>query len=132
VDADISIEIMNTKLFVDTAGVAAIGDQADMLLADIGTDREWIAVGHADEDGFAEVALLCHPMSAERFARAINEHDLLCAVQSAADGLQETVQWLLCGNRPTASVSNEYGNQAERLREALTALREFRAQPRHR
>ena len=38
-----------------------VSDQAMMLIDDIGTDREWQAIGICDAEGFAEVTALCHP-----------------------------------------------------------------------
>ena len=42
-----------------------VSDQAQMLLDNIGTDREWQAIGINDAEGFAEVTALCHPEHAK-------------------------------------------------------------------
>lgn len=51
-------------------GLVSMEDQAEMLKADIGTEREWVAIGIEDEDGFAEVVALAHPVNARLIASA--------------------------------------------------------------
>ena len=54
-----------------------IDEQAQMLIDDIGTDREWIAIGNLDEDGLSEVVALAHNDNAAFIVKAVNCHDEL-------------------------------------------------------
>lgn len=51
-------------------GMVQMEDQAVQLMSDRGTAREWIAIGVADKEGFAEVVALCHPDNAPVIAAA--------------------------------------------------------------
>lgn len=77
----------HSPLVIDTDRIADINTQCEILRADIGTDREWIALGHNDEEGFAEVVALAHPINAPRIVRAVNNADKLA---EALRGLLES------------------------------------------
>lgn len=70
---------------VDVGSVADMKTQAQILTANVGTDREWVAVGIEDEDGFAEVVALTHPSNAPLIA-AVRDY------QHAAGLLADIVQ----------------------------------------
>lgn len=67
---------------LDKEQMVSMRDQAQMLLDDIGTDREWVAVGLEDCDGFAEVIAMTHPQNARLIAAA---PDLLEACKAVWD-----------------------------------------------
>lgn len=58
-------------------GTVLIEDQARILAEDVGTDREWVCVGINDEEGFAEVLALCHPINSALIASAPDLLDAL-------------------------------------------------------
>ncbi len=62
-------------------GLVTMRDQAELIKADIGTNREWTAIGKNDEEGFAEVVSLSHPANALLIAAA---PELLEACQTYA------------------------------------------------
>ncbi len=51
-------------------GMVTMEDQAQQLKEDIGTKRQWVAIGLEDEDGFSEVVALAHPSNALLIASA--------------------------------------------------------------
>lgn len=87
---------MNTEhtpgpYFVDD-GMIRISEQAEMLLRDVGTDREWIAIGPGDEDTPtrpAEVVALCHPDNAPLLAAA---PELLAAIREFVRCANEAIR----------------------------------------
>lgn len=62
-------------------GMVDMQSQARMLIDDVGTDRQWVAVGIADRQGFAEVIALTHPCNAPIVAAS---PDLYEACKAAA------------------------------------------------
>lgn len=65
-----------------------IETQAMLLVEDVGTEREWSAVGLTDgeEPGLACVVALCHPDNATRIVHCVNHFDEL------AEALREMVK----------------------------------------
>jgi len=53
-------------------GMVTMDDQAQQLKEDIGTERQWVAIGIEDEEGFSEVVALAHPSNAHLIATAPN------------------------------------------------------------
>ena len=51
-------------------GTDSTENMSEVILEDKGTDREWIAVGIADNDGYAESVAYCHPDNAHLIAAA--------------------------------------------------------------
>lgn len=47
-------------------------NMADELLRNAGEENEWIAIGIADEEGYAESVAYCHPNNAPRIVACIN------------------------------------------------------------
>lgn len=72
-------------------GMCRIEDQADFLLNDIGTEREWVCVRINDEDGFAEVVALCHPLNAPLVAAAPELLTALDALLYSAEAMKESL-----------------------------------------
>lgn len=81
----------------DRENIVSMRDQAQMLLDDIGTDREWVAIGLEDCDGFAEVIAMAHPRNAHLIAAApdllsackvtlIELHNLADTIKPKSDG----------------------------------------------
>ncbi len=68
-------------------GVIVISDQAEMLIENAGTEREWTAIGTNDEDGFAQVVALAHPINARLIAAA---PDLLAALMHLSAELRRS------------------------------------------
>ena len=60
--------------------------QAEELVSEIGTEREWVCVGISDEEGFAEVVALCHPINAPLISSA---PDLLEALKVAVGVMKD-------------------------------------------
>lgn len=64
-------------LFVDD-GFIRIEEQAQIIVSDIDTEREWTAAGPGDEDNVdrpAQVSFLAHPTNAKLLAAAYNAFD---------------------------------------------------------
>lgn len=70
---------MKDRLVINP-GPCSMLEQAEILVQDIGTDREWVEIGYNDDEGFAEVFALAHPMNAPKIVRAVNSHDELLSV----------------------------------------------------
>jgi hypothetical protein len=89
--------------------------QAAMLCENIGTDREWEAVGIRDDDGFAEVVALVHPSNASLIAAA---PEMLAALQQCHAFLTDPkiAEWL---NRSGYGVIN-YGQAVVDATAAIT------------
>ena len=68
--------------FVDS-GNDSIENMIDCLSADVGTDREWVAVGLHDEDGYSESVAYCHPDNAPLIASAPDMHEILIKCREA-------------------------------------------------
>lgn len=47
-------------------------NMADELLRNAGEENEWIAIGIADEEGYAESVAYCHPNNAKRIVACVN------------------------------------------------------------
>lgn len=62
----------------DGSLMVGMEEQAFFIKDNIGTGKEWIAVGINDREGFAEVVALCHPINAPLIAAA---PELLAACQ---------------------------------------------------
>jgi hypothetical protein len=73
----------NDLWVVDNGGIADMQTQAAILQSNIGTPREWVAVGIADDEGFAAVVALCHPDNAKLIASAGKLVEALGEVQTA-------------------------------------------------
>ncbi len=73
-------------------GCVDMASQADQLLAKDGTDGGWRALGMLDEDGFAEVVALAHPVNAEYIVRAANAHHKLVEALEYIKGTLEHVE----------------------------------------
>jgi len=64
----------------DKSGVARLKDQAQIIIDNEDWNEDWVAIGYNDDDGFAGVIALCHPLNAAYIVRACNSHaDLLAA-----------------------------------------------------
>ena len=71
--------------WVVESGEIDIQDQADFLIADIGTDREWCAIGIEDSSGFAEIVALAHPINANLIAAAPTMYDYIKSKAESGD-----------------------------------------------
>jgi hypothetical protein len=72
-------------------GFVRIDEQASILVDDVGTEREWVAIGPGDEDNAnrpAEVVALCHPANAAHIVRCVNSHE------SLVNALEMALTWM--------------------------------------
>ena len=58
-------------------GTDSIENMAQCLQENQGTDREWIAVGIRDEDGYAESVAYCHPDNTRLISAAPELYNIL-------------------------------------------------------
>lgn len=49
-----------------------VSDQANMVLDNIGTEKQWQSIGIHDSEGMAEIVALCHPINAALIAHCFN------------------------------------------------------------
>lgn len=85
---EINAKADSRKLVIDldTNAPVSIEDQADLLKEDLGTGREWCAIGVEDADGFAEVVALAHENNARKLAYCFNHFDkAIEALETIAD-----------------------------------------------
>jgi len=76
----------------DKSGVARLKDQAQIIIDNEDWNEDWVAIGYNDDDGFAGVIALCHPLNAAYIVRACNSHaDLLAACKLAREVLKRTL-----------------------------------------
>ena len=61
--------------FVDENRIDRVDNMIACLKEDEGTVREWIAIGIADKEGYAESTAYCHPDNASLIVRAVNTFD---------------------------------------------------------
>lgn len=61
-------------------GMIDIAEQAEMLKANEGTEREWAAICTVDEEGIAGVVALAHPETAKQIVSQWNTWDDLISV----------------------------------------------------
>lgn len=63
----------------DSDGVDSPSNMAECLINDAGSDREWVAVGIKDEDGYAESVAYCHPKNADLISASTDMLEALLA-----------------------------------------------------
>ena len=89
----------HTEKWVIDDGMVRMSNQASILIDDIGTERQWVAIGIEDEDGFAEVVALAHPINARLIASApdlLEEHKHWAKIQGRiiVEALQGEFEYL--------------------------------------
>lgn len=78
-------------------GYVLMEDQAANLIADIGTDREWVAIGIHDDEGFSEVVALSHPINASLISAA---PEMFAVLLSLAESVEVTGVEQIKATRP--------------------------------
>ena len=77
-------------------GTDSIDNMADCLRTDKGTEREWVAVGICDGDGYAESVAYCHPDNAALIVHAVNTFDeAKAALEATIKAIRRNSQQLL-------------------------------------
>jgi hypothetical protein len=81
---DVPLKHTKGEWIVDAGGTDDIQNMADCLLTAKGTKDEWMAVGLADHDGYAESIAYCHANNAPMIAAAPDLHKALLNITRCA------------------------------------------------